>query len=95
MHAHPHHSFIVHVFIALLPSGSLYLLDERLVLPIYMCCTYMHSLRLFEEPEQLDESECITCDRCCRPSRAFKTMELWSTPDVLCVHLKVKDIRIF
>lgn len=51
--------------------------------------TCVPSLRLFEEPEQLDESECITCDRCCRPSRAFKTMELWSTPDVLCVHLKV------
>jgi len=45
-------------------------------------------LRRFGEPEQLDEAESWRCDRCKRPNRAYKQIELWSSPDVLCVHLK-------
>jgi len=45
-------------------------------------------LHKFVETEQLGESERWECDACKEKCRAYKKMELWSAPDVLCIHLK-------
>lgn len=38
--------------------------------------------------EQLGETEMWRCDHCKQLCRAYKRMELWSAPDVLCLQLK-------
>ncbi|KAJ1444808.1 hypothetical protein M885DRAFT_551946 [Pelagophyceae sp. CCMP2097] len=44
-------------------------------------------LRKLLEREQLGESEQWYCGKCERHSRAFKKLDLWTTPEVLIVHL--------
>ncbi|KAJ8608288.1 hypothetical protein CTAYLR_010380 [Chrysophaeum taylorii] len=45
-------------------------------------------LRKLAEREQLGETEQWYCSKCKQHSRAYKKLDLWSTPDVLIVHLK-------
>ena len=43
---------------------------------------------LFSTPEKLEESDMWYCSKCKEHVRATKTMQLWSVPDVLVLHLK-------
>merc|ERR1711871_1411063 len=45
-------------------------------------------LRRFMEKEQLEEGNQWECDACKDHCRAYKRLELWSTPNVLCINLK-------
>lgn len=44
--------------------------------------------RKLAEREQLGETEQWYCSKCKQHSRAFKKLDLWSTPEILIVHLK-------
>ena len=48
----------------------------------------MDCFNLFRIPEKLEESDMWYCRNCKNHVRAIKTMELWSVPDVLVIHLK-------
>lgn len=43
---------------------------------------------LFSTPEKLSEEDAWYCGKCKNHVEATKTMELWSVPDVLVLHLK-------
>ncbi|KAL6947291.1 hypothetical protein ACO0QE_002171 [Hanseniaspora vineae] len=45
-------------------------------------------LEKFSKPEVLAASEAWYCPKCKKPTQAVKQIELWSTPDILLVHLK-------
>ena len=47
-----------------------------------------HCLEQFTTGEQLDEENAWYCSTCKKHVRALKTMKLWSTPDILIIHLK-------
>mmetsp|Transcript_28256 Transcript_28256/g.91102 ORF Transcript_28256/g.91102 Transcript_28256/m.91102 type:complete len:239 (-) Transcript_28256:92-808(-) len=44
--------------------------------------------RALAEREQLGETEQWYCSKCKQHSRAFKKLDLWSTPEILILHLK-------
>ncbi|KAL9658083.1 hypothetical protein ABK040_012997 [Willaertia magna] len=45
-------------------------------------------LRLFSETEQLGENDQWYCPQCKEHRRAFKKFEIWSSPNILIIHLK-------
>jgi len=45
-------------------------------------------LKKFTRDEELDDSNPWTCPKCKEQVKAIKTVQLWSTPDVLILHLK-------
>ena len=55
---------------------------DRKSIPISEC------LEKFTEGEQLDENNAWFCPKCKNHVCALKTMKLWSTPDILILHLK-------
>lgn len=57
-------------------------IKEKASLSLYDC------LRNFSSPEVLDEQDLWYCPRCQDHKRATKTIQLWSTGDILTVHLK-------
>lgn len=57
-------------------------LQERLSLSLTEC------LRNFSSPEVLGEQDLWYCPRCKDHKRATKTIQIWSTGDILTIHLK-------
>ncbi len=45
-------------------------------------------LRKYGAKEQLSENDKWYCSKCKEHRRAFKKLDLWSTPDILIIHLK-------
>lgn len=50
--------------------------------------TLYDCLKLFEQPEVLGDQDLWYCPSCKKHTNATKSLEVWSTPDILTVHLK-------
>ena len=53
-----------------------------------MAISLVDCLRKYGAKEQLSQNDTWYCSKCKDHRRAFKKLDLWSTPDVLIVHLK-------
>lgn len=75
---------------ALEESKRVLALQQKSTVSLYDC------LRNFSSPEVLGDQDLWFCPRCKEHRRATKTIQLWSTGDILTIHLKrFQSARLF
>lgn len=63
-------------------------MDYYIYMPIFNCLSMFITLQLYTQAEQLGPENAWHCPSCNRKQEVVKRLALWSSPDILIVHLK-------